>query len=124
MQSTKRALLVVLILAAAVMALTGEALAAGAWYTCTVEQAGPNGTIAYPSTTPAASTSRIFLTDTASSPAWVGSKEFSISATRAREFLAVGLAAITSGKKVKVFFTFPANLTAIPTLTAIYLEAN
>ena len=121
----QRALLVVLVLVAAVVALTGEASAAGAWYTCTVDQAGPSGNNPYPATTSATpSGSFIYLTDTAAAPAWVGSKQFSISAARAREFLAVGLAAIASGKKVKVFFIFPANLTAVPVLTAIYLEAN
>jgi len=84
--------------------------ASAAWYTCTVNQAGPFGATAE-------SGVRIYLTDDAAT--WEGSKQFKVAAARANQFLAVALTAIANGKKVYVSCVNPA--VALPTITAIYL---
>lgn len=79
-------------------------------YKCTVDQVGPAGTTQ-------AAGSKIYLTDTASTPAWKGSKAFKVPTERSKEFLAVGLAAMAGSTTVKV--TTNADLTSI---TTIYLQ--
>ena len=92
--------------------LSASALAGAAWYECTVDQAGPLGGT---TTSPV----RIFLTDvTTDTPAWAGSKEFNVNSDRAKEYLAVALTAMTTGKKVRAYLN-PAL--ALPTLYGLYL---
>ncbi|RJR43271.1 MAG: hypothetical protein C4567_06005 [Deltaproteobacteria bacterium] len=69
------------------------ALAQPAWYDCTVDQAGPMGSLS----------TRLFLTHAAETPVWEGSQEFFIPQDRAKEFLAVALTAIVNNKQVKVY---------------------
>lgn len=106
---TKKTLVVLLLVCGL---LAGGALqAAAAWYTCTVNQAGPFGVAE-------SSSVRIFLTDDGA--AWEGSKEFKVNVSRANSFLAVALTAMANGKKVRVSC---ANIAASPAaITAIYLQ--
>ena len=78
-------------------------------YVCTVDQAGPSGATV-------AGGAKLRLTDTAANPAWTGSKTFQVPAKRAKEFLAVGIAAIANDKKVKIITD--ASMTNI---TSMYL---
>jgi len=108
---TKKTVLVTLLLCGLVAGWFPDAGAAPAWYMCTVDMAGPFGTTA-------ASSSRVYLTDTATDPAWAGSKQFVITTTRAKEYLAVALTAVASGKKVKINSDLSSES---PTISAIYV---
>lgn len=99
---------VLFLLAACLLAFSTIAYAGT--YKCTVDQVGPAGATV-------ATGSKIYLTDTAASPGWSGSKAFKVPLDRAKEFLAVGLAAMSTSAPVKV--TTDAGLTSI---TAIYLQ--
>jgi hypothetical protein len=68
--------------------------AAQIWAICTIDQVGPYGI------NEGVSGSHIYLTDTANSPAWDGSKKFLISSQRGKEFLATALTAVANGKTV------------------------
>ena len=103
-----RTIIVLCLLAVASIILPMNAHAAEG-YICTVDQAGPTGTTVTGGV-------RLCLTDTAESPAWTGGKAFKVPVQRAKEFLAVGIAAMTSGKKVKVITD--AGMTNV---TTIYL---
>jgi len=91
-------------------AVAGQA--ASSWYTCQVDGAGP---------ITATTGARIFLTDTAEPPAFQN-QEFQVPRGRENQFLAVALEAISQGRKVKVS-TDP-NKGTIPTVSAIYLQAQ
>lgn len=83
------------------------------WVLCTVDQVGPHGA------TEGTGGSRIYLTAVDPPGAWEGSKPCKIAPERGREFLAAALAALASGKQVKVSLN-PAA--ASPTLSAIYVQ--
>ena len=99
---------VLFLLAACLLAFSATAHAGT--YKCTVDQVGPAG-----ATTSAGS--KIYLTDTAATPGWTGSKAFKLPADRSKEFLAVGLAAMANSAAVKV-----TTDTGLTTITTIYLQ--
>jgi len=111
-----KALFLILIVAALMGGLpaSGPAAVGGgaSWYTCQVDGAGP---------ITATTGVRIFLTDTAASPAFQN-QEFQVPRGRDNQFLAVALEAISLNKKVKVS-TNPGT-GAIPSISAIYLQAQ
>jgi len=81
-----------------------------AWYTCSVDLAGPGKTETF-----------IALTDQAKEPAFVG-KWFLLPVDRAQEMLAVALTAINSDKKV-VAVVDPDSV-AYPEISDLYLQAR
>jgi hypothetical protein len=103
-----RTIIVLCLLAVASIIFPMNTNAAGS-YVCTVDQAGPHGQAA-------AGGARLYLTDTADTPAWAGSKTFKVPADRSKEFLAVGIAAIANDKKVTI--VTDATMTNV---TTIYL---
>ena len=107
-----KALFLTLMVAALIGGLAATGQAAPPWYVCQVEATGPFG---------AGTATRIFLTDTAASPAFQN-QQFTVPPSRAKEFLAVALEAISLNKKVKVF-TGPGTV-AMPSISAIYLQAQ
>jgi hypothetical protein len=78
-------------------------------YICTVDQVGPTGAAV-------AGGARLWVTDTHATPAWTGSKAFKVPADRAKEFLAVGIAAIANDKRVRIITD-----TSMTNVTAVYL---
>ena len=86
------------------------AFAESAWFTCSVDLAGPGKIETF-----------VSLTDQAQEPAFV-SKWFLFPPDRAREMLAVALTAINSDKKVVVVVD-PDSVT-YPEVTDIYLRAR
>jgi hypothetical protein len=110
---TRKAIIVLLVVGCLTALSSLEA--AAVWLTCTVDQAGPNGT----------DITDVYLTDTAATPEWGGaSKKCRISSTlaptRGKEFLAVALTALANGKPVKVLIGNPAA--TIPAITAMYIQ--
>ncbi len=81
-----------------------------AWFTCSVEMAGPGKVETF-----------ISLTDQAADPAFTG-KWFLFPADRSREMLAVALTAINSDKKVVVVVD-PDSAT-YPEVADIYIKAH
>jgi hypothetical protein len=104
-----------MILVAMAMLTPGAAAAAavaGDWYdACQVDQVGPG---------PSKDT-HLFLTHTAPSPAWDGSKDFLVDAKRAKEIQAVALTAVVNVKKVRVFTDLSQ---ATPVVTGIQLKKD
>ncbi len=111
----KRTVCLVLVALVLVAMMGMKVFAAGAWYICDVKSAGPIATAHNYGT-------RIFLTDTAKSPAFQN-QEFQVPLARSKEFLAVALDAIDQRKKVKVYVN-DSGAGAIPTVFALYLEAQ
>jgi len=107
-----KALCLGLMVAVLVGGLTGTGQAASTWYTCQVDGAGPTNSSAG---------ARIFLTDTADPPAFQN-QEFQVPQSRANQFLAVALEAISQGRRVKAYTNLDKG--TIPTVTAIYLQAQ
>jgi hypothetical protein len=64
---------------------------------------------------------RFFLTEASDDTHLFTNKQFQVGPTRAKEFLAVALTAISQGKKVRVSTT---NTGTIPLITAIYLQSQ
>jgi len=101
-----RTIIVLCILAVSAIILPINTNAAAS-YVCTVDLAGPSGTTV-------ASGVKLCLTDTAATPTWTGSKVFKVPADRAKEFLAVGIAAIANDKRVRIITdTSMTNVTTI-----------
>lgn len=108
---TGKAVFVLLLLGC--MAAFSPTAAQAEWVTCMVDQVGPLGT------DEATSGSRIYLTAVDPPGAWEGSKQCKISPNRGKEFLAAALAAVSSGKLVKVSIN---PELASPTIGAIYVQ--
>lgn len=95
---------------ALLLVMGATAFAESAWFTCSVDLAGPGKVETF-----------VALTDQAAEPAFV-SKWFLLPPDRAREMLAVALTAINSGKKVVVVVD-PESAT-YPEVSDIYLRAQ
>jgi ABC-type amino acid transport substrate-binding protein len=109
---TKKMAVTVLMVFGLLAALSLSAHAAT--FTCTVVSAGPLNTAVDSGT-------RFFLTEASDdTPEW-SNKQFQVGATRAKEYLAVALTAISQGKKVKI--TTP-NTGTVPFITSMYLQSQ
>ena len=100
------------LLAAALMIGPATGQSGPPWYICQVDATGPFG---------ATGGTRIFLTDTAASPAFQN-QQFQFPSGREKEFLAVALEAISLNKKVNI--CVGGGTRAVPGLRTIYLQAQ
>lgn len=74
-----------------------EAKAAWNWHPAAVDRVGPVGLVE------GVSGSSIYLTSTSSRPRWAGSKEFTISPSRGKEYLQTGTDALISNRQVIIY---------------------
>lgn len=108
MTARKIGLMVLLALAAGLVA-AGESNAAPQWYICQVNLAGPAGALTL-----------VRLTDIGAVPAFT-KKWFLAPADRAKEMLAVAMAAMTNGMTVKVYVDISVA-DEYPPITSFYLR--
>jgi hypothetical protein len=108
----RKAILILFMVGCLMPLFSMQATAAWEWVTCNVDQVGPY------LLTEGVNGSHIYLTDTAEPPAWEGSKKMFISPSRGKEYLAVALTALASGKRVKVYIVPSATF---PTINGIYV---
>jgi len=104
----KKIICLAIIILSALAVLSTESFAALTWYNCTITKVGPFGVNETSST-------RVYLTEEGGT---FVDKECSISYTRAKEYMAVILTAVSLGKKVSVYMNGDAD---IPSVRGLYL---